>query len=248
MLRRVALVRTDVSDELSASFIRVRRIGELGTALAVTNNQRTLRRNETSVLTRATRRNIPEDTILYSHRRENLKSYRPTDSLQVWLDDKLHVWRKPRLFILSGSCRLVGVNDTFTIAAGLASTVILASESRCTHCHIILSHSRDSTTSGSEPCNYIPQGYSGTVVFPGTSFPSRGFLRPACLLWSYLNQRKHGLLEVRVVSHHSYFGTGPLPPTVLKLTINRNYARSLEVVGSKPDEVLEFFQCTSWPH
>jgi hypothetical protein len=30
---------------------------------------------DTSVLTRATRRNIPEDTILHSHRRENLKSY-----------------------------------------------------------------------------------------------------------------------------------------------------------------------------
>jgi hypothetical protein len=31
MLRRVALVRTDVSDDLSASFIRLKRIGELGT-------------------------------------------------------------------------------------------------------------------------------------------------------------------------------------------------------------------------
>jgi hypothetical protein len=40
-LRRVALVRTDVSEELSASFIRVT-IGELGTALAVTSNRRTL--------------------------------------------------------------------------------------------------------------------------------------------------------------------------------------------------------------
>jgi hypothetical protein len=44
MLRRVALVRTDVSEGISASIIRVRRIGELGT-LAATSNRRTLRRN-----------------------------------------------------------------------------------------------------------------------------------------------------------------------------------------------------------
>jgi hypothetical protein len=41
ILRRVALVKTDVSEELSASFIRVTRIGELGTTLAVTSNRRT---------------------------------------------------------------------------------------------------------------------------------------------------------------------------------------------------------------
>jgi hypothetical protein len=40
MLRRVALVRTDVSEELSATFIKVTRIGELGTMLAVTSNRR----------------------------------------------------------------------------------------------------------------------------------------------------------------------------------------------------------------
>jgi hypothetical protein len=45
MLRRVALVRTDVSEELSASYFKVTRIGELGTTLAVTSNRRTLRRN-----------------------------------------------------------------------------------------------------------------------------------------------------------------------------------------------------------
>jgi hypothetical protein len=43
MLRRVALVRTDVSEELGTFFIRVTRIGELGTTLAVTSNRRTQR-------------------------------------------------------------------------------------------------------------------------------------------------------------------------------------------------------------
>jgi hypothetical protein len=68
MLRRAALVRTDVSEELSASFIRVTRIGELGT----------------TVLTQATRRNIPEDTILHSHHHENLKSYKILFACNNW--------------------------------------------------------------------------------------------------------------------------------------------------------------------
>jgi hypothetical protein len=42
MLRFVALVRTDVSQELRASIIRVIRIGELETTVAVTSNRRTL--------------------------------------------------------------------------------------------------------------------------------------------------------------------------------------------------------------
>jgi hypothetical protein len=44
MLRHVALVRTDVKEGLSASTIRVTRIGELGTTSAVTSNRRSVRR------------------------------------------------------------------------------------------------------------------------------------------------------------------------------------------------------------
>jgi hypothetical protein len=80
----VVVVRTDVSEERVASIIRLTRIGELGT-LAITGDRSTLNissqrasvasYSEKSVLTRVTRRNIPDDGTSHSHRREFLKSY-----------------------------------------------------------------------------------------------------------------------------------------------------------------------------
>jgi hypothetical protein len=87
MLKRVTFVRTDVSEELSASIIRVTRISELRTTLAVNTNRNTrlftaivvisslilfflmiepIRSSRTSVLTRATRRHTSKEGILLS--------------------------------------------------------------------------------------------------------------------------------------------------------------------------------------
>jgi hypothetical protein len=57
--------------------------------ILVTLMKEVLISTETSVLTRATQRNISEDAILQSHRRENLKSYMPVDVLEEVLFSSL---------------------------------------------------------------------------------------------------------------------------------------------------------------
>jgi hypothetical protein len=71
----VILARTDVSEELSER-ASVASYGYVPSSpILVTLMMEALRSSETSVLARGTRRDIPEDAILYSHRSENLKSY-----------------------------------------------------------------------------------------------------------------------------------------------------------------------------
>jgi hypothetical protein len=76
----VALVRTGVSEEHIVSIISVITISELGTLalsslILYTFMMEEIRTSEPSVLTTTTRRHIPEDGILHSHRHQNFKSY-----------------------------------------------------------------------------------------------------------------------------------------------------------------------------
>jgi predicted hotdog family 3-hydroxylacyl-ACP dehydratase len=73
MFCRVALVRTDVSEEHSAHLVFLRSVRQLLVTAGVVPSstilfilmKEELSSSETSVFTRATRRNIPEDIILH---------------------------------------------------------------------------------------------------------------------------------------------------------------------------------------
>jgi hypothetical protein len=72
--------------------------------------------SETSVLTRATRRKNPEDTILHSHRRENLKSY-------TYIHIYLFIYLTEMGFWLGGSSKTIGHHRQVTHITQIQNTI-----------------------------------------------------------------------------------------------------------------------------
>jgi hypothetical protein len=91
ILRRVVLVRTYVTEELSASFIRVTEPGELMLEALISS--------DTSVITRATQLSIQKDGILHSHCRETSNLTHLNTFRQVRFDTIMSVTVKSVTFL-----------------------------------------------------------------------------------------------------------------------------------------------------
>jgi hypothetical protein len=87
MWRLVDLVWTDVSEERIASIFRVEKSASEEPAWAGGCSH-----------TRSTRRQIPEDSILHSHRREHLKSYIINAWLKFSICAQIYLWCVSELF------------------------------------------------------------------------------------------------------------------------------------------------------
>jgi hypothetical protein len=83
-LRRVTPVRTDLSEELSASFIRMARIGELGTTLALTSNSLVFLRSVRRLLVTASV--VPSSPITVTLMKEALSSSQKVGSYKSHME------------------------------------------------------------------------------------------------------------------------------------------------------------------
>jgi hypothetical protein len=82
--------------------------------ILVTLKKEALGSSKTSVLTRATLRNIPEDTILHSHRSENLKSHNVVPSLPILFTLMMEAIRYSEMSALTRATRLIIVTAVKT--------------------------------------------------------------------------------------------------------------------------------------
>jgi hypothetical protein len=122
-VRLTFLCDDDVREEWCASVLVTASVVP-NLRILVTLMMEALTSSETSVLTRATRRSISEDTILHSHHRKNLKSYmmfRPHRSNPVGLHSLLRGWLY--FFICGFSSYLTG--NTYVPPRPVKGTVLL---------------------------------------------------------------------------------------------------------------------------
>jgi hypothetical protein len=127
----------------------------------------TIHSSETSVLIRATRRHIPEDGILRSHRRENIKSYESRIALQLkcrYIEACQAVALYVHIFsavgqAISRQLRTVAVRVRAPVrhvgfVVDIVALVLILSEYLCLPCHTFYRLPR-------AHCHYHPGWYNG---------------------------------------------------------------------------------------